>query len=116
MVRGLKREQVVVLGTATEKVTRLPVVGYVVRKFLTPLFAAPPLERAVGAVHEAVTFREFCRENPHPGGLPLAEQCAKNEKSHDYARGAEVCAFCRDRLAIWETLLAAPAVRAVPAG
>ncbi len=119
VMRGLKREWVVVAGHASEKVSRLPIVGYVMRTFVTPLFAAPPLERAEGALHEAVTFREFCRENPHPLGKWMMPLCAKREAAFDFSvteRGAEVCVFCRDRLALAESLLAAPAVRAVPAG
>lgn len=115
-VRGLRESRVVVLGGATELVSRLPVVGYVMRRFATPIFGRPPIEKAPGALHEAVTFREFCRENPHPGADWTSPQCEKNQKSFDFSRGADVCAFCRDRLALWESLLAAPAVRAVPAG
>lgn len=119
VMRGIRCERVVVLGGAEEKISRIPVVGYVLRSFVTPIFAGPPLERAEGALHDAVTFREFCRENPHPGGEKIRPLCAKREAKCSWAldaRGAEVCAFCRDRLALWESLLVAPAVRAVPAG
>ena len=54
----------------------------------------------------------FLKRYPHPPHHPTV-WCKDADRDREYRLGAGVCRFCRDRLAVVETLIAHPAVRLV---
>lgn len=66
-----------------------------------------------GAGIATVALDTFLRNHPHPEHHATV-WCKTADKDREYRLGAGVCRFCRDRLAVIETLVAHPAVRLVP--
>lgn len=108
--RGLERD-VVVVDSIADLPSEVSVVGFL--RDTLRAFVAPHAKGGLPVAAKAVTASTFFRLHPHPKPYPNAG-CGERVRSGDYFSGAKVCGHCRDRLAIVETLLASPALRAVP--